>query len=554
MIDWLQIRHFAIASEVDIEFDSGFTTFTGETGAGKSIIVDAIRLLLGDRADNGLIQHGQDTAELQIGFALPKEHSAFAWLDSQNLENGDECILRRTIRRDKPSRAFVNGHAVTVSQLRELGKEVVDIHGQNEHHSLLSRQTQRVLLDTAADNVALVESLGVIYRDLNHIQVQIDRLSDESQSAQERADLLKFQIEELNELNPVEGEWLELEQNQKRAHHTSELTSGTQSISNKLYESDDQSLSSILVQCSQQLDQLSQYDPSLNGIVKMLEEANVNIEEAANQLRAFYEGMHIDEAEITRIEQRFSTYHQLSRKHRIQPEQLQSHFQQMKEELSDLKDPEAELARLNELKTLKIEAYQDLAIQISKNRKNTAAKLAGKVTKIMQQLGMQGGAFDIALHPVSSDTYTLYGNESIEFIVTANAGQPLAPLSKVASGGELSRISLAIQVILAEKAQIPTLVFDEVDVGIGGSIASVVGKKLQDLGKSTQVICITHLSQVAAKGNHHFHVTKKDGKTANTIVSKLDTQQRIEELARMSGGTELTPQSLSHAEEMLRSA
>ncbi|NKB77946.1 MAG: DNA repair protein RecN [Gammaproteobacteria bacterium] len=551
MIDWLQIRNFAIAEQVDLEFESGLTTVTGETGSGKSIIVDAISILLGDRADNGFIKHSHSTAELQVGFALPEEHTAFTWLEEQNLKNENECILRRTIRRDKSSRAFINGQAVTASQLKHLGKELVDIHGQNEHHSLLQKQIQRQLLDTASGNLGLTIELNVVFRTLADIQSQIDQLNSESQATQERKDLLAFQLEELESLSPTSQEWIELEQAQKRAHHSKELTSGAQLIAAKLYEDESHNVNGMLSHCHQQLEQLSQYDDSLVPIAVMLEEARVNAEEAAKQLKHFYEGNLVDEEELDRIEERFSIYHHLARKHRLQPQALAEHMEDMKSELSNLKDPEAELARLFELQSVAHNNYRTLAQEISAKRAIHAESLSKEVTGIMQELGMKGGIFDIKLTPHDPDTFTRYGNESVEFTVTANSGQPLAPLNKVASGGELSRISLAIQVILAKQAQTPTLIFDEVDVGIGGSVADVVGKKLRDLGHSTQVICITHLSQVAAKGNHHFNVSKGSEGTVSAKVSKLEGSDRVEEIARMTSGAKLTEQSLAHAQEML---
>ena len=551
MIDWLQIRHFAIADEVDLEFDSGLTTVTGETGSGKSIIVDAIGLLLGDRADNGFIKHNHPTAELQAGFNLPEAHPALNWLEENNLDNDGECILRRTIRRDKPSRAYVNGQAVTVSQLKQLGKELVDIHGQNEHHSLLQKAVQRSLLDMAADNLTLIDQLGAIYIQLSELDDQIQTLNNESDATVEKRDLLQFQLQELELLNPTVEEWEWLESAQKKAHHTRELTIGTQSAASRLYEDDHNAVFTALNACHHQLDQLSQFDPSLTAICSMIEEAQVNVEEAAKALRVFYEEGQIDQEEIDRIEERFSLYHELSRKHRVQAHELAEQMQSMLTTLEGLKDPDAEIARLQALRGDTFEKYSEIANQISQKRAVSAEALSEQVTHIMAELGMGGGIFKIALTPVEPDQVTRYGLETVEFLVTANPGMPLSPLSKVASGGELSRISLAIQVILAKQARIPTLIFDEVDVGIGGSVADVVGLKLHDLGQSAQVLCITHLSQVAAKGDQQFSVQKGGGDTVSARVSLLDDQQRIEEIARMTSGAKLTQQSLNHAREML---
>ncbi len=554
MIDWLEIKQFAIAEHIDLEFEKSFTTVTGETGSGKSLIVDAIGILLGNRSDNSYIRHNHDTAEIQAGFELPPDHPCFAWLEEQGMTNDSECILRRVIRRDKSSKSYINGHAVTVSQLREIGKDLIDIHGQNEHHSLLKKSVQQSLLDSAGGNTDLVSELGDCYHTLNNIQKQIDHLNDQSHAAQERADLLKFQIEELNELDPQPDEWLSLENRHIRLNHQQELVSGTREIAKFLYESENNSLSSQLIKCGQQLGQLSKFDNNLKSIVKMIDEAEINIEEAANQLRPFYEDGEVDEEETERIESRFSLYHTLARKHRLQPQLLAEHLASMSRELSGLTDPKRELIRLGELLDSESDKYRNIAKIVSINRKNSAGNLAKDVTALMQDLGMQGGEFSISLTPVEPGNYKLSGNETVEFIVTANPGQPLQPLSKVVSGGELSRISLGIQVVLANKAQVPTLIFDEVDVGIGGEVANVVGQKLKQLGKSSQVICITHLSQVAAKGDHHFSVSKQGNKRVEASVVKLGTQQRIEEIARMTGGDKITKESLAHAREMLKSA
>ena len=558
MIDWLEIKQFAIADHIEIEFDGSFTTVTGETGSGKSLIIDAIDILLGHRSDNSYIRHNQDTAELQAGFDLPTKHPALNWLQQHGLDNDSECILRRVIRRDKASKGYINGHAATASQLRELGSELVDIHGQNEHHSLLKRAVQLNLLDHAANNIEAVEKLADCYRSVSDIQKQIDNLNNQSHAAQERADLLKFQIEELNELSPIIDEWPELENQHKKLNHQQELSSGTQYVAQKLFESDTDSLSSQLIACSMQLDQLSEFDESLKPIVIMLNEAQVNAEEAANQLRQFYEQNESNPEEAQRIEHRFSLYHNLARKHRMLPQLLADHLAQMQQELSGLKDPEKELKRLQDLFEVEYSNYQNIAQSVSSRRKLSGKRLSKEVTTLMQELGMEGGAFEIQISPLQPGSFTRYGNETAEFLVSANPGQPLQAMSKVASGGELSRISLAIQVILANKAQVPTLIFDEVDVGIGGKVANVVGQKLKELGESNQVICVTHLSQVAAKGDQQFNVSKqgstKDGEQVSARVEKLSMQQRIEEIARMTGGETLTEQSLAHAQEMLKSA
>ena len=553
MIDWLEIKQFIIADHLELEFDSRFTTVTGETGSGKSLIVDAIAILLGQRSDNSYIRHNHDTAELQASFDFPPAHPCLHWLEQHGMANDNECLLRRVLRLNKSSKSYINGHAATVAQLRDIGKNIVDIHGQNEHHSLLKKSAQQMLLDGAADNLTRVAELGDCYHKLATIQKQIDQLNDQSQTTQERADLLKFQIEELNELAPESDEWLTLENQHKRLNYQQELTTGTEMVAKILYQSEEHNLNRQLVQCGLQLEQLSQLDNQLKPIIAIIDEAQVNIEEAANQLRPFYQDSEIDEEEIETIETRFSLYHSLARKHRLLPQLLADHHESMKRELTSLTNPQIELERLNALLKTASEKYQRIATKISTKRNKSAKHIAKQVTALIQELGMKGGKFDILLAPVGDGAYTKFGNETVEFVVTANLGQPLQPLTKVASGGELSRISLAIQVVLANKAPVSTLIFDEVDVGIGGTIAHIIGQKLKELGQSCQVICITHLSQVAAQGDHHFSVSKQGDKQVVAQVTKLTTEQRIEEIARMTGGKKITTQSLAHAQQMLES-
>ncbi len=558
MIDWLEIKQFAIAEHVEIEFDDRFTTVTGETGSGKSLIVDAIDILVGHRSDSSYIRHQQDTAELQAGFQLQDHHPAHNWLKQNELDNDGECILRRVLRRNKPSKSYINGSAATVSQLKELGNYLIDIHGQNEHHSLLQRSVQLKLLDYAAGNDETVQMMSIHYETLAEIAKKVDRLRNESHSSQERADMLRFQIDELAELMPLNGEWQELSASHKRLNHQQELTTGAQHVANLLEKNDadgsQENINDQLLQCINQLDQLSQYAEDLKGVSVMLGEAQVNIQEAAEQLRPFYMESIVDPEQIQKIEVRFSLFHSLARKHRTQPELLVNHLESLKQELVSVADPESEIAALESEYQIELGKYQKLATTLTRSRKSTAKRLSSEVTEIMQELGLKGGEFAITLRPVEPVEPTRYGNESVEFLVTGNPGMPLQPLGKVASGGELSRISLAIQVILANKAQVTTLIFDEVDVGIGGEVANVVGQKLRILAETSQVICVTHLSQVAARGNQQFSVSKNTGDQLETRVSKLTPEQRVEEIARMTGGDTITEQSLAHAQEMLKSA
>ena len=553
MIDWLEIRQLAIAEHISLEFADAFTAVTGETGSGKSLIVDALMILLGGRCESGLIRQGEPQAEINGGFKLDGAHRALLWLRENNLDSGDECILRRVVRRDKPSRGFINGRAVNAAQLRELGDELIDIHGQNEHHSLLAAKGQLALLDAAANTLDALGELGGHYEQLAGVDAQIAQLKENSKTAQARAEILQFQIQELDELAPQVDEWPQLEQQQKRMHHVNDLATTANTAVARLADGEDGAMAA-LGESRRQLQKMVEYDSRLEKIVEMLDEAQVNLDEATAQLRTLYAENALDPAQIAEIESRFSQYHELSRKHRVLPGLLGERLVQLREELDGVRDPQAELARLTAKREEHQTEYQRIAADISERRAHTAAQLSQSVTAMMQELGMVGGTFEIRLKPNANDGASRRGNEGAEFAVSANPGIALHPLTKVASGGELSRISLAINVVMALDAPTSTLIFDEVDVGIGGKVAEVVGRKLRELGAHRQVVCITHLSQVAACGHHHWSVAKQTGEHTNVSVQPLDREQRIGEIARMTAGAELTPQSLAHAERMLQSA
>ncbi len=554
MIDWLEIRRFAIADHVEVEFGDRFTTVTGETGSGKSLIVNAINVLTGRRSDSSHIRHEEESAELQAGFILNDSDPALDWLRSQGVDHGKDCIVRRVLRRGRPSRGFVNGCSVTVSQLKDLGNMLVDVHGQNEHHSLLRKSVHLTLLDDAAGNADLVVELANAYNEIQQTSNEISRLFDTRHTNQERHDLLRFQISELEELNPEAGEWTELEKRHRRVSNQKELISGAAGIYEHLYGNEETGIYSDLQKSLLLLEPLCEHAPELNSVWQMMNEAQINIEESAKQLIPVFESIPLDAEEMEKLEKRLSRYHDMARKFRTPPEKLNVHLAQLKKELGQISDPQAEVNRLQDRLEKMTTQYRKLCIDISANRKKTALRLEREITGIMQELGMQGGKFHISLMPVPDGAITRYGAESVEFMVTTNPGLPLGPLGKIASGGELSRISLAIQVVLASRHQAPTLIFDEVDVGISGKVASVVGQKLRELGERTQIICITHLSQVAASGNHQLSVSKTSAGKVDTSIRHLSPEQRIVEIAKMTSGKRVTEQTLAHAREMLRLA
>lgn len=572
MIDWLEIRHFAIAEHIALEFGDAFTTVTGETGSGKSLIVDAVCILLGGRCDNTLIRQGQPQAEIQGGFALATEHPAMQWLRENQLDSADECILRRVVRRDKPSRAYINGRAVNASHLREIGRELVDVHSQHEHHALLRRKGQLALLDQAAGHMDAVLQLQHRYEQCTALYKQIAQLNAHRSTAQQRSDLLQAQIAELEALNPQADEWPKLDAQQKRMQHTHDLRTTAHAVTAQLLESSSgdseagqpMPVGAALSDCARRLEKLQEYDARLGKISAILEEAHVRVAEAGVQLKDLYAEQDFSAEEMAELEARFSSYHELSRKHNTLPGLLLEKLAEMRTELASLQNPQAELARLEKEVQVEQAEYDKLADAISEKRRETASRLEVAVTELMQDLGMAGGSFEIGLQPIAQDEQSTplgqtapqrlsrYGAESVEFIVSANPGQTLQPLGKVASGGELSRISLAINVIIAAAAPDSVLMLDEVDVGIGGKVAEIIGQKLRQLGRHRQVICITHLSQVAVHGQQHWSVRKHTGEDARVRVLPLNHQQRVEEIARMTAGAEVTPQSLAHAEQLLQ--
>lgn len=556
MIDWLEIRDLAIAEHIALEFGDGFTAVTGETGSGKSLIVEALAALLGGRCENAMIRRRQESAEIQGGFKLDGCEAAMAWLRDNDFHNeiadedASECILRRVVRRDRPSRAYINGRAATAAQLRALGRELVEIHGQNEHHALLGKPGQLALLDGAAGNGEKLAQLGSCHEKLMAVRAQMAQVTERGDLARERAELLGAHIAELESLAPQADEWPRLEAQHRRMHHAQELAEGTRTVAERLRESE----SEVLAACCRQLRRLAEFDGRLNGIIAMLEEAGVNLNESAEQLVALGGDGAVDAAQIAEIEARFSRYHELARKHRVLPNLLAEKLEQLRVELAQAADPAAELQRLETQWQAHLAEYDELASEIGKRRGKTAKHLSAGVTELMQVLGMAGGELEIRLLPNETGRIARRGGESVEFAVSANPGLPLGPLEKVASGGELSRISLAINVVLAADAPTSTLLFDEVDVGIGGRVAEIVGRKLRQLGGSRQVVCITHLPQVAANGHHHWSVVKQTGRQATVGVRRLDGKLRVEEIARMTAGADLTPQSLAHAERLLQSA
>jgi DNA repair protein RecN (Recombination protein N) len=549
----LFVRDFAIVRELELEPGPGLTVLTGETGAGKSILIDALALGLGARADGGAIRHGTDSAEVLTSFQLQPDDDAARWLDERDLNDGPVCITRRMIYRDKPSRAYINGRPATVQMLKELGIQLVDIHGQHEHQSLMRRETQRSVLDEYAGIQAKVQQLSALYDQLQSLRTSYNHLSEAAEDRTARTDMLRYQIDELVALDTTETEFHELEVEQRRLAHASELIEGMHFVTQMLHEAEDSSAVSFLARCIQRLDALAGFAPEIEEIRSLLDVALVQVEEAGIQLNQQLNKVELDPQRLTWTEQRIQSLLDLARKHRCEAAALPVRLQELQAELGEIENAGSNLAEL-EIQISDTETeYKHLAGEISACRQEAAGRLSSAVTANMQELGMAGGKFDVAIRSLA-DEFTRFGTDRIEYQVSANAGQPLRPLGKVASGGELSRISLALQVVIAAVGHIPTLVFDEVDVGIGGGVAEIVGQKLRLLGQSRQVLCITHLAQVASQGLAHLQIGKKEMDGVVVEVRLLDEQSRQNEIARMLGGIEITDKTRAHAKDMLSRA
>ncbi|HSD52725.1 MAG TPA: DNA repair protein RecN [Burkholderiales bacterium] len=552
MLVHLSVRDFAIVDVLDLEFERGFTTLTGETGAGKSILVDALELALGGRADPTVVRSGSERAQVVAEFAVERLPAVQAWLAESALE-GDEgrLLLRRVVDRTGRSRAFINGTAATIQQLAEVGELLLDIHGQHAHQSLVRANAQRDLLDTHAGLSGLAREVGVAYRDWQRLaRARAEQETHAAARAAER-EQLAWQVDELTKLAARPGEWDEVQAEQSRLAHAASLIAGARAALDAISESDDAASSAVGAAASR-LRALTGYDATLAEPVALLDGAAAQIEEAAHVLRRYADRVELDPGRLEDVERRLEALHSTARKLRVGPESLPEVAERLAARLAELEaasDVDALRAQEDEAR----QRYAVAAAKLSAERREAATKLARQVTAAMKELAMAGGKFEITLHALEAGS--AQGNESVEFLVTTNPGVEPRPFAKVASGGELSRISLAIQVITAKAAAVPTLVFDEVDSGVGGAVAEVVGRKLRLLGGERQVLCVTHLPQVAAQANHQWSVAKLtvNGATRSR-VTVLDADERVEEVARMLGGMKITDTSREHAREMLRSA
>lgn len=551
MLTHIHIKDLAIVSSLELELSPGMTTLTGETGAGKSILIDALGLVLGERADNDMIRDGTERAEITAILNVDKLPSVQAWLQQNSLDADGECVLRRVLSLSSGSKAFINGSPVPVKLLQGLGDLLVDIHGQHAHQSLLKRDQQRELLDEFAGHQGLKQQVASTFQHWRESQDRLERLRAASSERSERLELLRYQVSELNDLQLGETELEELDREHARLSNSGMLQSGCGLILNGLYDNED-AVQGRLSHIQSELERMIYADPSLSEIRDMLEGAVIQVQEATHSLRQYADAIELDPAQLVQVEQRLVEVHDIARKYRCNPDEISQTRISLEQELEQLEHADIHLAELEQQVESHWTDYLELAQQLDAGRRKAAQTLSSDVTASMHILGMPDGRLEIEIETLPSAKASASGLNRIEFLVTANPGQPSKPLIKVASGGELSRISLAIQVATTRCSGTPILIFDEVDVGIGGGIAEIVGTLLRELGKHRQVLCVTHLPQVAAQGHNHLQVTKKgENGTVQTRVLTLDGDQRVQEIARMLGGVTITDQTLAHAQEMI---
>ncbi|MBU6491421.1 MAG: DNA repair protein RecN [Burkholderiales bacterium] len=549
MLRSLSIRDFVIVAHLELEFSAGFTVFSGETGAGKSILIDALALALGERGDASVVRAGQARADITAEFTA--HPSLTDWLEEHALPHDETggVLLRRVIDASGRSRAFINGTPATLAQLREAGDMLVDIHGQHAHQQLLRPDAQRRLLDNHADLTELASRVAGAHRQWKQLVQRCQEAQGRERELQRERERLEWQVNELDKLAPQAGEWEEINAEHRRLTHAASLIEGARGALHVLSEADDGALVPALGSIVQQLRQLADVDPELRDTLAALEPAEIQLREAVHSLNHYAQKIDLDPQRLAEVEQRLDALHGAARKYRIAPEQLPAELELRRQELVELTAAQ-DLAGLEAAAAAAHGQYTTLAGQLSQGRARAAAKLAKEVSAAMQDLSMPGGRFEIALEPVAEGQS--YGMENVEFLVAGHPGVPTRPLAKVASGGELARISLALSVIASSASLTPTLIFDEVDSGIGGAVAEVVGRLLRQLGQGRQVLCVTHLPQVAALGHQHLRVAKRsEGAATLSEIVALGRQERVEEIARMLGGVEITATTRKHAREML---
>jgi len=550
MLAQLTIRNFAIVEALDLDLKAGMTVVSGETGAGKSIMLDALGLAMGDRAEAGCVRLGAERAEIIASFDISQLHDARNWLTSQDLDSDNECIIRRVITKEGRSRSYINGQTCPLNALKQLGEHLIAIHGQHEHQRLLKKDHHRDLLDQFSQGTPHTKKVAQLFNTWHSQRKQLHALMNQSAEHHAKVQLLSYQVEELDQINLQTDELADLEQEQKQLSQAGDiLHSGHHSL-NLISDGDGDNCESILSQALQALVNLQLDTNPVNQTIELLQSAQIQVQEAGNELRHYLDRVEMNPTRLQQIEDRLSVLFDIARKHRIAPEDIPALHLTLQAELDELNHSDEALEALTQQVEQHEKDYFAAATKLTANRQKAAKKLNKLVDEQLHLLGMSSAAFTATLNPLEKPHAT--GAEEVEFLITTNKGLPPRPLAKIASGGELSRISLAIQVITAQCSTTPTLIFDEVDVGIGGAIAEVVGRLLRQLGKQAQVLCVTHQPQVASQGHQHLFVSKRsDRASTHTRINELAKDERIQEVARMLGGIDVTQRSIEHAREML---
>jgi len=555
MLTNLSILDLAVVKALDLDLAKGMSVLTGETGAGKSILLTALGLALGDRADSGYVRPDCKRAEINLEFDLADAEPARQWLQENELDDGPHCLVRRVVNQDGRSKAYINNRPVTLQALQEVSGKLVEIHGQHAHLTLLNADEQRRLLDAFAGNQALVDELNVCYRQWQQANKELTALVKACADQTEREELLRYQINELQCVDMKHFDYAALTEEHDRWSHFGHIFQTGQELLDGLYENDAVSANGILNRGVWELRQIAHYAKELQGVASLLTEAQIQTEEAALQLRRFLDGQEADPARMAELENQLSVIHDLSRKHQVKPEGLPNQLAKLEHELATLAHSSERIEALQADTARLLAQYQALASQLTQLRRSGGERLQQQISAMIKELGMPQGEFLALVDELPGDAPKLNGKDHVSFMVSANPGLPPKPLAKVASGGELSRISLAIQVTTSNDKTTPTMIFDEVDSGIGGGIAEIVGQKLRGLSQNRQVLCVTHLPQVAAQAHYHLYVQKNhETDITSSTVRLLDNSGRVEEIARMLGGVNITANTLAHAEEMLNHA
>ena len=553
MLQHLTINNYAIVDSLEIELDPGMTVITGETGAGKSIMLDALALTLGDRADREVIRGGAERADITAGFGLPEDPAVIQWLENHDFDTDENnCILRRVISRDGRSRAYINGQPTTLNNLRDLGEMLIDIHSQHEHQSLLKTATHQRLLDEYCGLQKISDQVRSIARKWRRLNEELEQIRSRAEESNAQYQLLSYQVRELEELALGEKELAELEEEHQKLSHGEESVLVNRQVLELTSENDEFNLMQSLNKAIGLLQDIPYASKQTEEAGNLLNTALIQVEEASANLKHAIDHFEIDPQRLEEIDQRLALIHNLARKHHVQPVDLPELFLKLSDDLSGLSEADVQIELMEEELNKLLNNYEEQAKRLSDGREKGAKKLAREINAQLGKLGMESASFSVALTRFSDSTPRGGGLEGIEFLVSTNPGQPPRPMIKVASGGELSRISLAIQVVTAQTSSIPTLVFDEVDVGIGGGVARAVGELLRKLGDRGQVLCVTHQPQVASQGHQHLYVSKSSEKDSTaTKLESLDHDARVEEIARMLGGDDVSEKSREHAKELL---